>query len=249
MAAEFVSRRSFFNDAPIYSGHMMKHVLFVLVLVGLALPSIAQARPRDDTMAALYHCGGLQNDRQWLDCYYGAAQPARVSLGLKPALPEQIRLAQSPPAGLPTPPSEERSRVIAGAGACYTEQDDRGWLDCYYRASQPMREHLGLAGIVSRPAPPPSGPLTTFGITRPVDQDVADRIVSRMASYKFNSHMIFTVTLANGQTWQQIEGDTDAARWKKPPASYLVTIRRGMSDSFILTVRDEPHAFRVRRVS
>jgi hypothetical protein len=218
------------------------------MLMALTPISVAQARPRDDAMAALYHCSGLQRDGQWLDCYYGAAQPARAALGLKPALPEQIRLAQSALAGLSTRPSDERSRVIAEAGACYTERDDRDWLDCYYRASQPMREHLGLGEIVLRPAPPPPGPLSNFGVTRPVDQGTADRIVSQMTSYKFDSHMIFTVTLANGQTWRQIEGDTDAARWKKSPASYLVTIRRGLSGSFILSVRNEPHSFRVQRI-
>ena len=217
-----------------------------LVLAALLLwPLCAQARPRDDVMAQLYRCNGLESDRQWLDCYYGAAQPARTALGLKPALPDQVRLAQAPPAGSPARPSDVRSRVLAGAGACYGEPDDRDWLDCYYRAAQPVREQLGLAAPAPRPAATPSG---TFGITLPSDTAPTNQIVSRMAAYSFDTRKLFTVTLANGQTWQQIEGDTDAAHWKKPPAAYLVTIRRGFSGSFILTVRNEPHSFRVRRI-
>jgi hypothetical protein len=227
---------------------MIKRVLFGLAAMLIVPLCAAQARPRDDVMAGLYRCNGLDSDRQWLDCYYGAAQPARTALGLVPALPGQVRLAQSSPAGSLVPPSEVRSRVIAGAGTCYDKPADRDWLDCYYRAAQPMREQLGLSAPVSqsvRPAPA----IASFGVSRPVDDAPANRIMSRMTAYSFDAHRIFTVTLANGQIWRQIESDTDAARWKKAPASYLVTIRRGMSGSFILTVRDEPHSFRVRRIS
>lgn len=225
----------------------MKYVLVMPAVLLLAPLCAAQARPRDDAMAGVYRCSGLQSDRQWLDCFYGAAEPARAALALKPALPGQIRLAQSPLAGSPVRPSAVRSQVIAGAGACYNQPGDRDWLDCYYRAAQPMRQKLGLAA--SAASPPSPAAVTRFGITQPADGLVANQIVSRMSGYSFDAHMIFTVTLENGQTWRQIEGDTDAARWKKAPASYVVTIRRGMSGSFILMVRDEPHAFRVRRIS
>jgi hypothetical protein len=226
---------------------MTRHLLFVLTAMLLTPLYSAQARPRDDVMAELFHCNGLQSDRQWLDCYYGVAQPVRAALGLKPALSNQVRLAQSPPAGSPARPSDARSRVIADAGNCYNEVGEGEWLDCYYRAAQPMRDQLGLAPSSATPAAPPPA-VTNFGNIRPVDNAPVRQLVSRMASYSFDPHMVFTVALANGQTWQQIEGDTDAARWKKPPASYVVIIRRGVSGSFILTVRNEPHSFRVRRV-
>jgi hypothetical protein len=227
---------------------MIKHVLLVLVVMLLLPLGAAQARPRDDAMARLYHCNGLESDRQWLDCYYGAAQPARAALGLKPALPAQISLAQSLTVGSPARPSDARSRVVVSAGACYGEPGDRDWLDCYYRAARPMREQLGLAVPAPTPVAPPTRP-DMFGASLPSDGAAAKQIVSRMTAYNFSQHMIFTVILANGQSWRQIEGDTDAARWKKSPAAYLVTIRPGFSGSFILTVRGEPHSFRVRRIS
>lgn len=208
----------------------------------------AQARPRDEVMAQLFHCNGLENDRQWLDCYYGAAQPVRAGLGLKPALPSQIQLAQSVSAGISqAQPSPIRNRVVAEAGSCYDQGDDRDWLDCYYRAALPMRERLGL------PAPPGEHPAPSPEIARGVQGAIStfpgESLTSRMIGYDFDSQGIFTVTLENGQVWRQIDGDSRPAFWKKPATSYVVTIRRGMSGSFILTVHNESRAYRVHRVS
>ena len=207
----------------------------------------ARARPRDDVMAQLFRCNGLANDRQWLDCYYGAAQPARAGLGMKPALPGQVQLVQSPPpVTSQAPPSQVRARVVAEAGRCYDQGDDRDWLNCYYRAAVPMREQLGL----SVPVGPRLDSATPNNNDRNLQQAIAPNqaIVSRMADYSFDSQGIFTVTLENGQTWRQIDGDSHDAFWKKPASTYLVTIRHGISGSFMLTVRNESRVYRVRRV-
>lgn len=216
-------------------------ILLLLPLFG------AEARPRDDVMVQLFHCNGLASDRQWLDCYYGAAQLARAGLGLKPALPGQVQLAQSSPAvGPSSQPSAVRNRVVAAAGRCYDQGDDREWLDCYYRAAFAMREQLGL--------PMPAGQLQASSVSAQVGDGpqlgLADNqtVVSRMVRYSFDSQGIFTLALANGQVWRQIDGDSHDAFWKKPAASYLVTIRHGMSGSYILTVRNEARVYRVHRI-
>ncbi|HEU4551053.1 MAG TPA: hypothetical protein VFS01_15240, partial [Rhizomicrobium sp.] len=49
------------------------------------LPQAAKADPRDDVVAGMMHCAVITDDRQWLECYYGAAQPMRARLGLPPA--------------------------------------------------------------------------------------------------------------------------------------------------------------------
>lgn len=225
----------------------MKWILIAVCAVLLLPMCKADARPRDEVMSQLFHCSGLENDRQWLDCYYGAAQPARASLGLKPALPGQVQLVLSPPAVISqSRPSPVRNRVVAEAGRCYDQDDDREWLDCYYRAALPMREQLGLpmpAGqqlTSSAPANSSDGARPSLAARLP--------IVSRMVKYSFDSQGIFTVTLENGQTWRQIDGDSRNAFWKKPADTYLVTIRHGMSGSFILTVRDESRVYRVHRI-
>ena len=40
---------------------------------------------RDGVMAGASSCYTIGDDRKWLDCYYGAAQPIRAELGLSPA--------------------------------------------------------------------------------------------------------------------------------------------------------------------
>ena len=216
-------------------------ILLLLPLCG------AQARPRDDVMAQLFHCNGIGSDRQWLDCYYGAAQPARAGLGLTPALPAQVQLAQSvPAAAAPVQPSIVRNRVVAVAGGCYDQDGDRDWLDCYYQAALPMREQLGLAIPMGQRV---ASPDNRQGFQQASIASGARNETSRMANYSFDAQRIFTVTLENGQVWKQIDGDSRAASWTKPPSAYLVTIRAGMSGSFILTVRNEDRVYRVHRIN
>ena len=50
-----------------------------LVLVGLALLTQgALAEPtRDEVMSGAARCAGIADNRTWLDCFYGSAQPMR----------------------------------------------------------------------------------------------------------------------------------------------------------------------------
>jgi hypothetical protein len=145
---------------------------------------------------------------------------------------------------------------MSGAFRCNASGGDRQWLDCYYASAQPMRVILGLppmpqAGSASapaetRPAPPANG----FGLAPPPKfKDDPDRVTSRMASYTFDKHGIFTVTLANGQVWQQVAGDTTIAHWKRPPENYVVRISHGFLGSYNFQVANEPGLFKVLRQS
>jgi hypothetical protein len=55
-------------------------------------PVTALAGPRDDVKAGVTRCDGIVDDRAWLDCFYGAAQPMRARLGLSPAPQSQTRV-------------------------------------------------------------------------------------------------------------------------------------------------------------
>jgi len=228
--------------------------LGLLVPGALALTGVpAAARPRDDAMSGAFRCGAIGDTRTWLDCYYGAAQPVRAALGLKPVPATQSQLVARPPAG--TPPAGEqalRDQVMAGAVRCSTLQD-RQWLDCYYASAQPVRAHLGLSGGAQ--VSPPIQPLAAaapsqFGLApKPAAPlDGADRIASSMASYSFDKLGWFTVTLENGQVWKQVNGDTTYAHWNKPAPRYLVRVSHGFLGSFNLQVQGEPGLFKVRRV-
>jgi hypothetical protein len=71
--------------------------IFRTALAGLLLAATAaMAGPREDTLAGISRCAGLPDDRVFLDCIYGAAQPMRARLGLPPAPVAQLRLV--PPA-------------------------------------------------------------------------------------------------------------------------------------------------------
>lgn len=70
-----------------------------LVLTGLVLLTQgALAEPtRDEVMSGAARCAGIADNRTWLDCFYGSAQPMRAMLGLQPAPAAQTKLV--PPEG------------------------------------------------------------------------------------------------------------------------------------------------------
>ena len=54
-------------------------------------PALAEPT-RDAVMDAAQRCEGIPDNRVWLDCFYGSAQPMRAALGLAPAPESQTRL-------------------------------------------------------------------------------------------------------------------------------------------------------------
>lgn len=95
-----------------------RYFLLLALLPLAAAPAIAGTR--DDVMSAATRCAGITDDRSWLDCYYGAAQPMRAQLGLVPAPAAQT--AKVPPAPgaarvfsvAPPPPAAAPARQVSG---------------------------------------------------------------------------------------------------------------------------------------
>jgi hypothetical protein len=251
-------------------GWAMKFWLFGAILVVATLEcGAAEARPRDDVMSAAFRCAAISDGRQWLDCYYGAAQPIRIELALPPASPAQLKLAATPPPGssIEADVLQARDAVMAEAFHCTPINGERQWLECYYAAAQPMRAQLGLPPAPQLTPRIPLPAVSGWGAPTlvPVPQRVgklgpvtappshaapqtSDHIVARIADYKFDAFGIFTLTLENGQTWRQLEGDTSLARLKLRPNNYTVTIKHGFFGSFKLTITSVPGIFRVRQV-
>lgn len=225
----------------------MKSCLAVLALVLLVVPAAAATRTRDDVMAGAFRCAAAGEARVWLDCFYGAAQPMRAALRLPPASPAQVQLAANPPATEPAAlMGRARDEVMSQAFHCTGLDDDRQWLDCYYAAAQPMRAFLNLPAApqartaLAVPAPPPA--------PRPAPTRNDDHVISPLASYRFDAAGIFTVTLANGETWRQVSGDTAFAKFVLPAGRYTATIQKGFFGSYNMTVHGVPGLFRVLRV-
>ncbi|HWA68912.1 MAG TPA: hypothetical protein VG821_03640 [Rhizomicrobium sp.] len=197
--------------------------LFV-ALVGLAVSIVAPTAPavassRDDVLAGVSRCATIVNDRTWLDCFYGAAQPLRARLGLTPAPESQIRLSM-PVSGTPTRPATQAYATAP--------------------PFQPTPEAQFGADSVSKQ---PSG---TAMPARPLD--TPSRIEARMVSYSFDSGGRFTATLSNGQVWHQNRADGPKANWKKPAGSYVITIRRGLLGDYNFTTDDGNGAYKVDRL-
>src|SRR5689334_15203024 len=67
-------------------------VLSLAALALLPVPSALADPTRDQVMDGAARCEGIPDNRVWLDCFYGSAQPMRAMLGLAPAPESQQRL-------------------------------------------------------------------------------------------------------------------------------------------------------------
>jgi hypothetical protein len=252
-------------------GELMRYFWWLAALLVLVLP--AQARPRDDVLSGAFRCAAIADSRVWLDCYYGAAQPARVALNMPAALAAQVKLAAAPPAGGAPRDEAVRDEVMSNATGCIRVTADRAWLDCYYAAAAPMRVQLGLssppASVRLAPQPqlasaaPPARPVTrtapagpppmprSAGLLNGMFEDLKP-VVRNMAmqSFTIDKSGSFTVTLADGQVWKQVAEDEvyHPARWRRPAAEMLVTIAPGAMRTFNMKVEGENKSYKVRRV-
>jgi hypothetical protein len=166
--------------------------------------------------------------------------------------------------------ADTRDSVLAAATRCNSITDLRMWLDCYYGAAQPMRALLGLppAPVAQThlvpeesavaPAHPTEGTIPSMppqlsqdnsgGILKAIRG--GDTLVNKVpaASYRFDKKGIFTITLSNGEVWQQLANDDVLAHWSGPASRYLVTIKEGWFGSHNLEVQADHGRYKVRRV-
>jgi hypothetical protein len=235
---------------------MIRPAIGFVFLVLLA--ASAEARPRDEAMARAYGCAAQPATRVWLDCYYGAAQPVRAALGMPPASAAQVRLSEAPPS--PGQPADIplRDAAMTEASRCAGLSEDRLWLDCFYAASNPVRSALALPLLGTAPVLAAKAPQQAVAPQRPqrvksfLPELFGQTVIeaqANMVSYSFDAHSKFTITLGNGQTWRQVDGDSGVANWRGPANRYLVTITNGALGSHNLTVKGAPGMFKVQRVS
>jgi hypothetical protein len=240
------------------AGYFCWHDAMIRLAIGavflVLLAATAEARPRDDAMARAYGCAAQPVTRLWLDCYYGAAQPVRAALGMPAASAAQVRLSEalsSPgqPADIPL-----RDAAMTEAARCAGVSEDRLWLDCFYAASNPVRAVLALPPLGGSPAsnapqPAPQRPQRTRSFLPGLFGQTVIEVRAHMVCYGFDAHSKFTITLDNGQTWRQLEGDSGVADWRGPADRYLVTITNGALGSHNLTAKGTSGMFKVERVS
>jgi hypothetical protein len=88
----------------------MRKILAAFVL--LLCTGVALADPtRDQVMSGAARCDAITDNRTWLDCFYGSAQPMRAELGLPAAPPSQVFLVPrdngQPPPRVATAPAQQ----------------------------------------------------------------------------------------------------------------------------------------------
>jgi hypothetical protein len=108
------------------------------LLVGLALltQSAAAGPMRDEVMSGAARCAGIADDRTWLDCFYGSAQPMRATLGLPPAPPAQTKLV--PPAGAAYLAPDTNTNRYA------PPQKSRGFFADFLGSSKPFASNVPM---------------------------------------------------------------------------------------------------------
>jgi hypothetical protein len=76
----------------------MRRILVFAIACWISSLVPGVAGPREDSLAGIARCKSISDDRKFLDCLYGAAQPLRVELGLTPAPVFQTLLVPPDPA-------------------------------------------------------------------------------------------------------------------------------------------------------
>jgi hypothetical protein len=87
-------------------------------------------------MSGAARCAGIADNRAWLDCFYGSAQPMRALLGLSPAPAAQTRLVPPPGAAYVTP---DAARYAPPAGR------PRGFFADILGSSKPIASDVPMA--------------------------------------------------------------------------------------------------------
>jgi hypothetical protein len=72
--------------------------------------------------------------------------------------------------------------------------------------------------------------------------------LTTIASYRFDRQGLFTVTLSNGQTWQQVGDDTNFAHWREAGSKYRVKVEERFGQPQ-LTVDNDGQTYKVRRMN
>ena len=98
--------------------------------------------------------------------------------------------------------------------------------------------------VVPQNAPPPTQSFGSEQMRQPATAETA-RLSSEISGISVNPLGKFTVTLTNGQVWQQLESDSRTVRPRK--SMHSVRISRGMMGSYDLQFDDSSVVYKVRR--
>jgi alkanesulfonate monooxygenase SsuD/methylene tetrahydromethanopterin reductase-like flavin-dependent oxidoreductase (luciferase family) len=127
-------------------------------------------------------------------------------------------------------------------------------LSCYDRLARGAASGALGTSAATQPASPPrvaaSPPARQLGqeeLRGYAPAATPERVVAEISDFQKDAAGRFTISLTNGQVWQQVAGDTTAAQYR-PGRTHGVTISRGSLGSYDLRFDDRNAIFKVRRV-
>ena len=204
----------------------MKPSPLAVLAVFLLASFPARAGTNDDAIAAIGKCATVTDNTARLACYDRIAG--------------QIKAVEAAPQPQAAPPAQ-----TAATAPPATKENEESWFgiaswfggDKVSPAAQTTPQQFGSENI----PPPPAAP----GVPPPVEP--LDQITATVTDFAYNPYGRFIVFLDNGQIWQQLEGDTDRARFSKSKKD-MVTISRGFLGSYNLVIGDHSGMFKVKRI-
>jgi hypothetical protein len=176
------------------------------------------AHASDDLATAISKCAALNDNTARLVCYDKIA-----------GRPTTIVIAPQTEVQAPPPAKNE--------GESWFGIADWFGSDKASPAVQTTPKQFGSENLPAPPAapgvPPPAEPL--------------DHITATVSDFAYNPFGRFVVFLDNGQIWQQLEADTDRARFSKTKKDQ-VTISRGLIGSYNLVIEGHNGLYKVKRI-
>ena len=108
----------------------MTHRALLILAFFAAAAGPALAGPREDMLSGISRCSTIADDRTFLDCVYGAAQPMRARLGLPPAPAFQTQLVPRAAANtIPPAPALALAPTGRAPVAAAAPAKKGGWLN------------------------------------------------------------------------------------------------------------------------
>ena len=236
----------------------MKSVILLAIAV-LATCSAAQAGPSEAMAFAIGQCSSQPDEKARLACYdqisaqlkSGALvsapapqayqQPGATQPFVQVPTPGSSALAVAP-APVPAPMAQAPAPMARAPAA---QNNSGSWYDptSWFGKDKPQKTSTSPADFGAEALPQQR----TAAAGEPAEPARLDEIRANVRAVAYNTNGRFTVTLANGQVWKQLDGDTGKARFKEKGGD-VVTISRGVLASYNLVVEGRAALFKVKRI-
>lgn len=142
------------------------------------------------------------------------------------------------------------SRADGVLEACRQSEDDKARIACLEGAVAALEAQLKRPPRPVAAPPAPAGDLGAEQVPGKSKEQVREqRIQAKVSTLRFNGYNKLTVILDNGQTWQQLDGDSSNLRGRIDDADDIaVDIKRSRFGGYRMLLTPPDKTVRVRRL-